>query len=251
MVRLGYQSWDEFNRRFAAQRAIRALNPGLATWDDVRQFLADQGGAVGVEGFRAHRFIQSDPAGEPVSVETSVPVVKLSDGRYYLGQEHDGMPVAGPDGVKVESLGLNVPVVAELLRKLALSTVPTGAAHLRWPEDGSPAQVGATVGVLVLLRQTLRSEGSRWVEHGLELHCYHVDESGSCGEWTEGDRKSALVGLLNAIVRRDPHPDGPLLEYLVTCEAERIQALRVPTDEDRARNMRHTVIPLLAAVIST
>jgi hypothetical protein len=41
-----------------------------------------------------------------------------------------------------------------------------------------------------------------------------------------------------------------LLESLGACEAERIQSLRVPTDEDRARNLRHTVLPLLAAVIS-
>jgi superfamily II DNA or RNA helicase len=251
MVRLGYQSWSDFSHRFAAQqRAIRGLSPGLATWDDLRRFLVEQAGCVRVEGFRALRFAQPDSAGEPVAFERSVPVVRHPDGTHYVGQEHDGMPVSRRDGVKVEALGLNVPIVAEALRKVALSIVPTGAAHLRWSETRPRAPVAATFGVLVLLRQALRSEGSRWVEHGLELHCYHVAESGVWSEWIEGDRNAAICGLLKAIVRRDPHPDGPLLDILVKCEAERIHALRMPTDDDRARNMRHTVLPLLAAVIS-
>ena len=251
MVRLGYQSWSEFNHRFAAQHhAIRDLNPGLATWDDLRRFVIEQAGGVPVDGFRALRFTQPDPAGEPLSLEASVPVVRLADGKHYVGQDHEGMPVYGPDGVKVESLGLNVTIVAEALRKVALSNVPTGAAHLRWSEIRPTVPVAATFGVLVLFRQTLRSEGSRWVEHGLELRCYHIDDSGECEEWTAGDRNAAISGLLKAIVRRDPHPDGPLLGFLAKCEVDRVQALRVPTDEDLARNMRHTVLPLLAAVIS-
>jgi Helicase conserved C-terminal domain len=252
MVRLGYQSWSDFNRRFATQdHAIRELNPGLASWDDLRRFLVDHAGGVLVEGFHALRFTQPDPAAEPVSFETCVPVVRLANGTHYAGQGHEGMPVSSPDGVKVASLGLNLPIVAEALRKVALSNGITGAAHLRWSDIRPRAPVAATLGVLVLLRQTLRSEGSRWVEHGLELRCYHVDEAGEWGEWTEGDRAVALSGLLKAIVRRDPHADGPLLDLLEKGETERITALRMPTDDDRARNMRHAVFPLLAAVIST
>ena len=64
MVREGFQSWAEFNRRFAEQqRAIRLLDPGLATWEDLRRFLTDQAGAVAAEGFRTLRFTQTDPAG--------------------------------------------------------------------------------------------------------------------------------------------------------------------------------------------
>jgi superfamily II DNA or RNA helicase len=251
MVQQGYNSWNEFNHRFAGQqRAIRALNPGLATWDDMRRFLAEQCGAVSVEGFRALRFTPPDPTGETVPVEVSVPVVKLPDGSCYLGQEHEGMPVSGPEGMSVEDLGLNVPVLAELLRKLALSSITTGAAHLRWGEGRPPSPLGATSGVLVLLRQTLRSEGARWVEHGLELHCYHVDESGKWGEWIGEDRKAALSSMLKAIVRREPHPDDSLLNALARCETEIIRLLRAPANDDRVRNMRHSILPLLAAIIS-
>jgi len=45
MVRRGYQSWAEFDDRYAKQqRAIRALSPGLATWAALRRFLEEQAG---------------------------------------------------------------------------------------------------------------------------------------------------------------------------------------------------------------
>jgi hypothetical protein len=160
------------------------------------------------------------------------------------------MPISGPAGVRIKSLGLNTAVVAESLRKAALSLTTTGAAHLRWGDSRPSSPIANPLGVIVLLRQTLRSEGSRWIEHGIELRCYHIDESATCVEWTGDDRRATLSGLLRAIVRRDPHPESPLLEALVKSEAALIPALRVPTDEDRVRNLRHSVFPLLAAVVS-
>ena len=251
MVRLGYESWADFNARFSAQQqAIRTLNPGLATWDDLRQFVVDHAGGVQVDGFHALRFMRNDPAAEPTPVEAPIPVVRLADGSHYVGQDHAGMPISGPAGVRIKSLGLNTAVVAESLRKAGLSLTTTGAAHLRWGECRPSSPIAHPLGVIVLLRQTLRSEGSQWIEHGIELRCYHVDESGTCNEWTGDERSAALSGVLNAIVRRDPHAESPLLESLVKSEAELIQALRMPTDEDRVRNLRHSVFPLLAAVVS-
>lgn len=180
MVRRGYQSWDDFHRRYAErQRAIRALSPGLATWADLRRLLEEQAGAVAVDGFRSLRFTRSVGDEHPVAIKAPVPVVRLGDGGHYCGQEHDGMPISGPDGVAVRPLGLNVPVVADVLRRLALASTTTGAAQLRWPAGKPPGSCGPTFGLLVLLRQTLRSEESRWVEQGLTLHVYHVDESGA------------------------------------------------------------------------
>ena len=210
MVQRGYQSWDEFHRRFSDhQRTIRALNPGLATWEDLRGFLEEHTGAVEVDGFRALRFTRPDAEGLPVAAEVSVPVLKFGDGEHYIGQEHDGMPVAGPEGVAARPLGMNVKAVADSLRRFALSTSTTGAAHLRWQGGKPPSPTGTTLGVLVLVRQTLRSEEARWVEQGLTLHVYHVDESGGCGEWTGADRAAALRGLLGAVIRREPARTAP------------------------------------------
>lgn len=204
-----------------------------------------------MEGFRTLRFTQPDRGKGPVSVEAPVAVVKRPDGTHYLGQEHEGMPLWGTDGVKVESLGLNVPVVAEALRRLALTPLTTGAAHLRWADGKPPAPARTTFGVLVLLRQSFRSEGARWVEQGTSLHCYHVAGTGDWVEWHGEDRKAALRGVLGAAVRREPQPDDPLHEALAVCEAGRMQNLRALTDEDRHRGQVYAVLPLVAAIFST
>jgi hypothetical protein len=253
MVRRGYQTWDDFNRRFAKQqRDIRLLNPGLAGWDDLRRFFAAQTGASTVDGFHALRFTLSNQNNGPASsIQVPVPVLKTADGTHYLGQEHDGVPVSNAGGVKVEPLGLNIPAVAEVLRKVALSPLTTGAAQLRWTDGPPPPGAGSNFGVLVLLRQTLRSEGSRWVEQGLSLHCYRVDPTGTWEEWTGADRKAAIQGLLGASILMRPQPDGPLYASLASCEAERLRSLGTLTEEDRQRRHRHAVLPLLAAIVTT
>lgn len=253
MVRHGYQTWDDFNRRFAKQqRDIRLLNPGLASWDDLRRFFAAQVGASTVDGFHTLRFrLSHEPSGPAASFQVPVPVLKTADGTHYLGQEHDGMPVANASGVKVEPLGLNIPAVAEALRKVALSPHTTGAAQLRWTDGSPPPGAGASFGVLVLLRHTLRSEGSRWIEQGLSLHCYRVDSAGTSEEWTGADRKAAIQGLLGASILMKPQPDGPLYAALASCEAERLQNLGTLSEEDRERRYRHAVWPLFAAIVTT
>ena len=252
MVQRGYQSWDTFHRRFSdQQRAIRSLNPGLATWEDVRAFLRELVGADEVAGFRSLRFDDPAGSGQPVATEAPVTVLKLADGKFYLVQEHDGMPVAGPDGQPATPLGLNARPVAEALRRFATPITASGAAHLRWPAGRPPAPAGPTVGVLVLLRQTFRTQSLPWVEQGLSLHAFHVDAAGSWGEWSGDDRGAAFRSLLGAVIRRDPSPDGPLHEALARCEADRVQQLRQLSPEDRQNGLRHAVIPLLAAIVST
>ena len=172
-------------------------------------------GAVAVDGFYAYRFTESDAEGRPVAAEVPVPVLKLAEGTHHLAQEHDGIPIVGPTGVSVSPLGLNTPSVAEHLRRLALLATPIGAAYLRWQGGKPPASVGAMSGVLVLMRQTVRADGARWIEQGVTLHVYHVDESGAWGEWLGEDRKLALHGLLGAVLRREPTLEGPLQEALL------------------------------------
>lgn len=251
MVQQGYQSWRDFNSRFAEQqRAIRDQNPGLASWDDLRRFLVELAGAAPVAGGRAHRFVESDPDGRPVAAAVEVPVLKLPDGEHYLAGETDGVPVTGPDGAPPRPMGLNVPAVADHLRRFALSPTATGAAHLRWPGGRPPAPAAATSGVLILLRQTVRPEGSRWVEQGATLHAYHVDESGNWGEWVGEERRAAIRALLGAVLRREPAPDGPLHDALERCEADRIRDLLAPTPAEREARQRPAIVPLLAAIVT-
>lgn len=252
MVRQGYKSWCEFNSRFAEQqRAIHEQNPGLASWDDLRRFLVEFAGATPVAGGRAHRFVEVDPDGRPIAAAEDVTVLKLADGEHYLAGEADGAPVVGPDGAPPRPMGLNVPAVAEHLRRFALSPTVTGAAHLRWPGGRPPAPAEAVSGVLVFLRQTIRLEGSRCFEQGATLHAYHVSESGRWGEWVGDERREAIRALLGAVLRREPAPDGLLYNALERCEADRIRELQAPSPAEREARQRPAVIPLFAAIVTT
>ncbi len=249
LVRDGYRNWDEFHRRFAGQqRQIKALNPGLATWEDLRQFLKSQAGAQPAEGFRSQRFEQLAPGTLPVAVEEPAPVLVLDDGLAYYADEHDGSIITGPDNTTAITLGLNRPAVAESLRRQAFPATANGAAHLRWAADGTPP-LKPPFGVLVFHRQRVRVEGSSWVEHGQELKCYLVPAQGEVTEFQEAEKGILIRGLLNAVIRREPEPEGPLHEALLAAETELIQQLRRPERDEIDRGLRHTVFPLLAAII--
>lgn len=232
LVRDGYRTWDEFHRRFAdQQRQIKALDPGLASWEDLRQFLVSQAEARAAEGFQTHRFEQPASGTLPVAVEERVPVLVLADGRAYVAGEHDGSIITGPDNSTAIALGINQPAVAEALRRPAFPTTATGAVHLRWAAEGSPPPK-PPFGVLVLHRITVRAEGSRWVEHGQGLKCYFFPAQGEISE-CQGAEKGALIrGLLHAVIRREPEPEGPLHEALLTAETDLIQRLRRPEADE-------------------
>jgi len=251
LVRDGYRTWDAFHRRFAdQQRQIKALDPGLATWEDLRRFLQSQAGGKPAEGFQSQRFEPTEPGELPVAVEEAAPVLVLEDGLAYYADEHDGRIITGPENRTAVSVGLNRPVVAEALRRLAFAATPTGAAHLRLAADIA-LPLKPPFGVLVFHRQTVRVEGPSWIEHGQELKCYLVPPQGELVE-CDGDGKGVLVrSLLHAVVRRDPEPEGPLHEALSNAESELLQRLRRPEQHEIDRGLRHAVFPLLAAIVGS
>ena len=100
---------------------------------------------------------------ERVSIckDDPVEVLRLRDGLSYMLGDGDGAPVASPNGERLNRLSLNVPLVAEVLRKLALPEVPTGAAHVRWPADIH--NVSRTNGLVLIRRITpTRRSGFRF-----------------------------------------------------------------------------------------
>jgi hypothetical protein len=130
MVESGFRAWREFHDRYAGRQAeIRAQDPGLASWEDMKLFLQEHGGAEKQEGFTASRFRIVE--GAVTAHDDPVEVLRLRDGLSYMLGDGDGSPVTGPNGERVNRLGLNVPIVTELLRKFALPETSTGAAHLR------------------------------------------------------------------------------------------------------------------------
>jgi len=132
LVRHGFTAWNSFNQRFAAEQTkIRKQDPGLAAWTDVEELLVDTGAAQPIEGFRVIRF-ESRPEGV-AALSQPVRAFQLEAGEVYVVGDYGSAQVFGPDGRSPRPLGLNTPRVAELLRRLAIPDMPTGAAHLRWP----------------------------------------------------------------------------------------------------------------------
>jgi hypothetical protein len=157
------------------------------------------------------------------------------------------MPVTRDDGTRAERLGTNVSVVTRVLRQHAFSEAPTGAAHLRWPE--SPEwNIPRPCGLLVAARQSVRWEQGTYHEQALSLHFLIVEPGGARTEVAASEKRRMLHAMMRATIRREPEDHPGLHAAIREAEAVFIAGLRRPNEQDR--DMRHAVVPLLAAVIS-
>lgn len=253
MVESGFRAWREFHERYAGRQAeIRAQDPGLANWADLRSFLEEHATAEPQEGFTASRFRLV--AGAVAEQEVPVEVLRLRDGVAYTLGDGGEAPVAGPEGEKVAGLGLNSRVVGELLRKCALPESPTGAAHLRWPSNQLSGDffLGMPLAVFGILRQTFRTDHrAGWVEQGSGLFLYAVGTEGE-PRLLEGQQKQAMIRALRSSgVRLKPDADESQGERLRQTEAKLCGSLRRPSDMEFREGIRHAVTPLFLAVFAT
>ncbi len=248
MVRAGFDSWSRFHERFAElQRRIRQQPAGLATWSDVEEFLRRHAKAETEEGFRAQTFVRVSNGIE--AAEEDAVVLRLADGGRYACGDHAGTAVTSVDG-PAKQLGLNLPLVSESLRSSALPTQDTGAAHVRWPSD-EPSPAVPPFGILILLRQTVRTDAQTgWLEQGCSLRCYVVSDGVAVEAEGEGKRR-LIDGLLRGTIRNRPELADTVVAALAREEERLIADLARPNDDDRREGLRHAVLPLVAAVITS
>lgn len=249
LVQQGFSAWNGFNERFAAeQQKIRRQDPGLAAWADVEQLLVDNGGAKAIDGFEAGTF-ESTP-GAVVAVSQPARAIQLEGGETYVIGDYGSAQVLGPNGEPGEALGLNTPRVCELLRRLAIPDVPTGAAHLRWPAK-SPSPTGTfPFGVLVFVRHTVRNEKGAWLEQGASLHCFVIGEAGDPVTVQGADKGTLLRGLFDSTVRIKPDQEEAVVAQLIALEKRLLPDLCRATEEDIEQRVRYATMPILAAVIA-
>jgi hypothetical protein len=147
---------------------------------------------------------------------------------------------------------LNVAPVVDALRQQALPTIAAGAAHLRWPAESSPPEwlTASTAGVLVFLRQTLRSDQrAGWSDLGNQLHCYLVQPDGSDVALTAVEKPVLLRALFTSVVRTKTESAAPALNALLAAETRLLQELRRPRDHEVSDGIRYAVTPLFAATL--
>jgi superfamily II DNA or RNA helicase len=251
MVQEGFGAWQAFHDRFAErQRQIRRQDPGLATWGDLARFLAEYGNVETREGFRALRFARSGDGVDPV--EQPVQVVSLGGPEQYVCGDVGGAPVFGPDGSQARQLGLNLPPVAEILRRLAFAG-GSGAAVLRVPADRPVPGVdgGVPFGVLAFARQTVRPDArAGHVEVGASLHCFVVTPDRDPAAVEGPQKRDLLYALFDATVARvKPDPADPVVASLRKHEDGVGNQLRRPSESELRAGVRHAVTPLLAALV--
>jgi len=253
IVQEGFNRWNDFHQRFAdRQKEIRQQDPGLAEWKHVEQFLVQFGNAALRSGYNAQKFRLEN--GEIDPVEEPVTVLSLGAGTYACGNI-GGSPVFGPNGQSVSQLGLNLPVVCNLLRRFGIAENPCGAAHLRWNRNRPmPSGTGkAPFGVLVFLRQAIRPDPNMggWVEQGLALKCYLLSAGQAPVEIDGLEKKSLFEGLFEATIKTKPEDVPELINDVTACQSLLLPRLQRPTDEELSAGIRYGVTPLFCAIVTS
>jgi superfamily II DNA or RNA helicase len=251
MIRQGFQDWKTFHNRFGEeQRAMERQNPGLLTWEDVAVFLEELGAARREDGFQRQRFRR---AGRTISrADEEATVLRLGDGSRYVCGDYGEALVFGPDKTITPKLGLNLKPVAEIIRKHAFPEQICGAAYLRWPDAGKNLPGFALpFGALIFLRQTLRVDRTGgWIEQEIALRCF-VIHAGKSMELKNVEKRILLQGLFRSVIRKSPEAAEDLPQLMVSAETDLIEQLRQPTEREMAAQIRHSVLPLFAGVITS
>jgi superfamily II DNA or RNA helicase len=247
LVTQGFEQWQTFHKKYSAQRnQITSLDPGAAKWEDLSQFAKTQMSASQAQGYTALRFVWDE--GEVREASHDADVLSI-DGKDYASGDYGGMPVTRDDGGRAERLGTNVGAVSRALRACAFPDLATGAAHLRWP-DGVARPMNGTFGVLVVARQTVRSEQGSFAEQAASLTIALVGRDGAVRRVEPDARGEMVRTLIQSVIRREPEDDAVLLAAILSAESEFCASLRRPNEEERAAGLFHAVTPLLAAVVA-
>lgn len=251
LVQQGFQKWKEFHQKYGGQQAaIRAQDPGLTTWEDFRAFLESSGSAERISGYKRQSFVRE---GETVrSVQTDAEVLSFGPGKEFVCADYGEFLVYSPNGKPTPKLGLNSPLVLDVLAKAAFPEEQVGAAHLRWPDNATlPSGVSQfPFGVLVLTRQTLQlDQNGLWAERRVSLHAY-VTTGHEMIEIQGESKRDLLKGLFRCVSRKTPETNDAILQSLSSSENTLAEELRRPSEDELQLKIRHTAFPLFAAVVT-
>ncbi|EAQ80599.1 prophage LambdaMc01, helicase, SNF2 family protein [Blastopirellula marina DSM 3645] len=249
MVREGYERWQAFDSKYAEQqRQIRAQNPGIAAWDDLRHFMLGYSKTIVEEGFFAERFELDGDCTK--AVQTASPVLKLSDDSLVACQDLGGLPAYGPNGQIAWQFGINHPLAMSALVKAAFEKEKVGPAFIRWSRDREFFDKNVHVTVLAFLRLTLRADENRgWQEYATALRLFAVNSSGESRGLSSEESRVFFSGLYHATVRSKVPGEAPSCEELCRLEQEIAEQLRRPSTEDIQERKRHAVASIFVGIV--
>ena len=253
MVQEGFKIWKAFHDRFGQQqKAIQSQPAGLATWDDLARFLEQYAGADRQTGYHRQRFQRELSSAKDLKDDADV--LRLADGESYVCGDYGESLVYAPDGTIAPKCGLNITSVADALRKAAFPEGLVGAGYIRWPAGLSLPldETALPLGVLILLRQTIRMDKKGgWIEQNSSLHCLIGNDGGEMAELNESAKKLLVRGLLTGVIRKSSEDLPSLAQALVRAEEEWIERLRRPTTVELESQLRHSVMPVFAAIVTS
>lgn len=245
LVETGFQTWRSFHERFAGnQENIRAQHPGLATWRSLGQLLQRHRIAVPHHGVVAEAFRVGPQLAEPE--REHVEVLRLSDGSLRLAADFGSGALYGPDADRVQPLGLNVPLVAELLQRLAFPNRPAGAAWMRWRPGANALheQLGARVFLLAFLRQVIHvSDRTAQQDGPVTLHAFACGQAGA--HLLDDAQRAMLFDIESHAEFVTPLP-GSDVHDLRAAESRLIEQLAQRDEQETRQGARVAVTPLLA-----
>ena len=255
LVTEGFKSWSAFDAMYRTQAdAVRASNPGEATWNDLGAFLVKYANAS--DGPNATFSSFEFAADEIVEVEQAVPTVLFENTAYACG-DTGGLPASSSGTGAAVRLGLNLAWVQRGLRSAFAPDRTCGAAFIKLSTSLSKLSTSLSVMTgsreaktyLTFLRQRLQPEGGRWVEGVVDLKVYDISDPSITTE-LDAPTSAALIRAFNASPRvRDPL-DVHVGVDLLNKEKELFAQLRQPTSDELATGIRYAVWPL-AVVIAT
>lgn len=241
LVTEGFRSWKSFDEtyRHEAER-IRSVDPGNASWADVGNFLIKYASAEPADNVIVSNFEFRED--EIVAIDEPVPALHLG-GKTYACGDTTGLQPETHNGEKVAVLGLNLDEIAASLRAAFLPNQAVGVGAVRRFKALEGLLPTETIGLLILLRQSILHEGGTSNELCLTFHMFALGADMTTSELESLQRAQVARLLLQAQRVKEPAL-GSHVGAVKEIETALINQLRRPTEEEIALGVRHTVWPI-------
>jgi len=244
LVSQGFALWEEFDLRFREQaEQIRTLQPGEATWADLQDYLVRTANATLASDVKVATFDLEQE--EIIGRDERVSALRVG-AALYVCADTSGTPAEDSEGNPVPTIGMNHPLVREVLRNATMMAA-VGAGYVNRP-DSLGNQFPTRFGVLAFMRHGVRIAPGETTERSVDFHAFIIDEAGETTELDPVGRARLVRELYKATRIRDPQIT-PLAQSIQKRELELGNSLRIVTGEERSEGVRPAVWPVAAFVV--